>query len=946
MTDTVYARTPDLTATDPRGLPIRQVAYLRQVVGGEVETLITRQTYDAHASLSEQWDARLFGTALTPNLSNVYRLTGDAIRIDSVDAGRRMILRGLTGEEFQRWDQRNNHWRTTYDNQLRVVAVEENGKPDDETFTYAGTSADADFNLRGQMIKHVDQAGSLELKSFSLQGSALSETRTIAGAGAFSSSRTHGPLGNVLIQTDAGGHQQCMHYDIAGQLKQVVLQLSADDPQCVLQDAQYNAAGQITMQTAGNGVISRWTYCPADGRLSTLKSGKPDEALQQNLHYFYDRMGNILRIEDHTLTTVYFANQRIDGHREFAYDSLYRLISASGFEAEVPHPKPGLPELIQPVDPGRRYGYSEYFTYDTGNNLTELRHQRDGHNFTLHMRIDPGSNRGVRWKTGDPEPVFEEQFDPHGNQLYLQDGAQPLTWNARDQLEKVTLLTHSNGLADDTESYLYSQGERVCKRHVTHTRSMTHSREVLYLPGLDIHTRDDGRVLHVITLPLAFGSVRCLHWASGGPGDLEPDQLRYSLDDHLGSCAMELDRHGALISLEFYYAFGGTAWWAARSEVEADYKTIRYSGKEMDCSGLYYYGARYYAPWLQRWVCPDPAGDVDGLNLYAFVKNNPVNFVDIGGLGVGAFMDQFVESPEQRDTRKTDSAARQALSVARRGLSDAIDRHINILGISKRRAQDARQQIETMGSGTDIALSAARRAGVLVAGKALSFGTGILVGLGAQALGAVAPGVGNVAGVAIGFSAKIAVSAAVDYVAERTGLSASVNLKTSKLTSEKIIKKAEYKTMELPAYVATKYKNMNLSSQKSQLKLSKEVTSMGASEVLKATLGHLPSEAVGALSSGVGVLVGVPEIIHEVLGASDGKSSAKLEQFESGIIELIGAIDSGMNNIIEQANALSVNAIGGIDIEALKEKSSEVTGLLNEVLQASRTHRSKNKDAA
>lgn len=95
------------------------------------------------------------------------------------------------------------------------------------------------------------------------------------------------------------------------------------------------------------------------------------------------------------------------------------------------------------------------------------------------------------------------------------------------------MLTHSNGLADDGESYLYSQGERVCKRHVTHTRSMTHSREVLYLPGLDIHTRDDGRVLHVITLPLAFGSVRCLHWASGGPGDLEPDQLRYSLDDHL-----------------------------------------------------------------------------------------------------------------------------------------------------------------------------------------------------------------------------------------------------------------------------------------------------------------------------------------------------------------------------------------------------------------------------
>ncbi|WP_306108882.1 RHS repeat-associated core domain-containing protein, partial [Pseudomonas sp. ANT_H12B] len=62
------------------------------------------------------------------------------------------------------------------------------------------------------------------------------------------------------------------------------------------------------------------------------------------------------------------------------------------------------------------------------------------------------------------------------------------------------------------------------------------------------------------------------------------------------------------------------------------YKTVRYSGKEMDVSGLYYYGLRYYAPWLQRWVSADPAGDVDGLNLYAMVSNSPISFVDRLGL--------------------------------------------------------------------------------------------------------------------------------------------------------------------------------------------------------------------------------------------------------------------------------------------------------------------------
>jgi RHS repeat-associated protein len=62
-------------------------------------------------------------------------------------------------------------------------------------------------------------------------------------------------------------------------------------------------------------------------------------------------------------------------------------------------------------------------------------------------------------------------------------------------------------------------------------------------------------------------------------------------------------------------------------------KEYRYSGKERDDStGLYYYGARYYAPWLGRWISADPAGTVDGLNLYEFVGGNPITGIDIGGM--------------------------------------------------------------------------------------------------------------------------------------------------------------------------------------------------------------------------------------------------------------------------------------------------------------------------
>ncbi|WP_305516117.1 RHS repeat domain-containing protein, partial [Pseudomonas sp. PD9R] len=117
------------------------------------------------------------------------------------------------------------------------------------------------------------------------------------------------------------------------------------------------------------------------------------------------------------------------------------------------------------------------------------------------------------------------------------------------------------------------------------------------------------------------------HWPDGA----HDDQLRYSLSDHLRSSTLELDGEAGVLTQERYYAFGGTACWAGKSALVANYKTIHYSGKERDATGLYYYGYRYYAPWLQRWVCSDPAGNVDGQNLFAMVGNAPLIHIDLAG---------------------------------------------------------------------------------------------------------------------------------------------------------------------------------------------------------------------------------------------------------------------------------------------------------------------------
>ncbi|MDE3046709.1 MAG: RHS repeat-associated core domain-containing protein, partial [Verrucomicrobiota bacterium] len=59
----------------------------------------------------------------------------------------------------------------------------------------------------------------------------------------------------------------------------------------------------------------------------------------------------------------------------------------------------------------------------------------------------------------------------------------------------------------------------------------------------------------------------------------------------------------------------------------------RFSSKRTDeGTGLVYYGRRFYLPSLGRWLTPDPRGFADGMNLYAFVHNDPLTHFDEYGL--------------------------------------------------------------------------------------------------------------------------------------------------------------------------------------------------------------------------------------------------------------------------------------------------------------------------
>ncbi|WP_248748046.1 RHS repeat-associated core domain-containing protein [Pseudomonas sp. MWU12-2037] len=657
----VHTHTPTLTVVDPRGLAVRVVAYCRSVETAEPEERINRSAYDAMGRLIEQWDPRLWALSAeddaTPaNLTNAYSLSGKVLGSTSVDAGKRVNLFGDGDQLVQTWDSRGSERRVEYDDLLRPLAIFEQGEGDvarcTERYGYADASAGfAAHNQCGQLIRHDDPAGTLTVDDYALTGGVLEQTQRFLSAlespdwppglperdallepvaQAATSATRFNPLGDVLEQVDAKGNRQLFDYTVDGQLLASHLQLSGQDtPQTLVSAIAYSTYGQVEQETAGNGVVSTLTYRPEDGRLTRLQARHGSEALQ-DLRYDYDPVGNVLSIEDAALPIRYFANQRVEPVKRYDYDSLYQLIEATGWEAGAASRGP---EFNRFDDPGAVANYHQTYRYDAGGNLLELVHVGP-QSHSRKLTAARYSNRYLPEQNGRPpsEEEIAAAFDGNGNLLELQPG-QAMSWDLRNQLREVRPVERESA-DDDLELYLYG-GDGMRRRKVRSTQTNVRSliSEVRYLPGLEIRTREGtGEVLQVICVQAGRSAMQVLHWETTPPSGIANDQYRYNLTDHLSSSSLELDSEAEVISQETYHPYGSTAWFAGRSEVEASYKTVRYSGKERDTTGLYYYGFRYYAPWVQRWINPDPAGDIDGLNVYRFVRGNPVTQADIMGL--------------------------------------------------------------------------------------------------------------------------------------------------------------------------------------------------------------------------------------------------------------------------------------------------------------------------
>jgi len=386
----------------------------------------------------------------------------------------------------------------------------------------------------------------------------------------------------------------------------------------------------------------------------------------QNLHYTYDPAGNITHIQDDAQQTIYF-KKRVEPSNDYFYDALYRLIQASGREhlgqsgEPLPHSHDdGGRTARQHPNDGKAMGcYIERYVYDAVGNPLQMRHigsdpahagWRRNYDYLELSLIEDGSggapakfsNRltSTTLHPNSASPHVETYLnDAHGNMVRMQHlgGGLPepnMHWDYKDQLRQTDLGV--GGVA----FYVYdASGQRVRK---VWEKAPGLTEERIYLGGFEIFRKHAGPIgantaaleretLHVMDDKQRFALVET-RTLDTGSNDQAPRQLiRYQFGNHLGSASLELDERAQIISYEEYAPYGSSTYQAVRSQTETA-KRYRYTGKERDEeSGLYYHGARYYAPWLGRWVSCDPLSTVDGFNLYRYSRDNPIQLMDPSG---------------------------------------------------------------------------------------------------------------------------------------------------------------------------------------------------------------------------------------------------------------------------------------------------------------------------
>jgi len=605
-----HADTPTTTLEDGQGRLVETIE--RNRVGMAVEEYLTTFEYDPLGNVT-RIDRSFDATTVTRTFT--YDSLGRRIENADPDSGLWLYEYTDAGDLSATEDANGTRVSYEYDRAGRLLTEDhEDDASVEVTYGYDDPTAGR-FGL-GRLTSVDDQSGDLAL-DYDARGRTVAMRRTLD----FDSTErqeesTYDEQDRLVSQEYPDGSVASYEYTDRGLLYAVELLHDAeldtqiDDLQPVVTRLEYDASGKRLVLERGDADVTTTEYTFDDReRLATLHTETSLARVFQDLSYTYDRVSNIVAIEDtrDVSDTTGWAPSPAD--QAFEYDALYRLTQVdSTYDVSEP---------TRPV--------TQTWAYDFLGNMTSWTDDQDEFYGRSLGDIENGvdTNPALR-----PSALVAADLDAnnHLEATYTDTGdmeslsvtkagtttVTDLVWDPVHRLASVTI-----GAA--TTDFAYDHADQ---RRVKDGPAGT----VLYVSD-DFEVRDTEA-----TKWLMVGTERLLRVTT----ETSATEVSFYLHDHLGTSAIVLDAADS----EPRVASTSLPYGATEAEVvsdagfEAEYE---FTGKERDQeTGLDYFGARYYASHLGRWASPDPISvhsDSDKLrNPYRYALSNPLVLVDPNGL--------------------------------------------------------------------------------------------------------------------------------------------------------------------------------------------------------------------------------------------------------------------------------------------------------------------------
>lgn len=257
-----------------------------------------------------------------------------------------------------------------------------------------------------------------------------------------------------------------------------------------------------------------------------------------------------------------------------------------------------------------RPGYNLIFCAQSSETPVEesLLGLRLGQDYSHVLYYDREANKYLEYSQGKKEWT---SLKP-GLSYYLY-GLKDATW----------IITPFSSSAITTFAY-DGDGGRVRKSTV----SGQQSRETIYIGSLYEKDSDGGIRKHI------FAGANRVCTLTKVDGFMTPFPYYYH-PDHLGSSNVITDSSGNQVQYSEYTPYGSLAKNELANPQAGSPVNHYFTGKELDSTGLYFYGARYYDPEIGRFITSDTIVqapyDPQSLNRYAYARNNPINLIDPTG---------------------------------------------------------------------------------------------------------------------------------------------------------------------------------------------------------------------------------------------------------------------------------------------------------------------------